>query len=674
MSTSGPSPRSEHSAETAGSVPASLVSVIVPVFGVEPYLERCVDSLLDQSYTHLELILVDDGSPDRCGELCDAYALRDRRVRVIHQANAGVSAARNAGLDAAVGDLLMFVDSDDWVEADIVRHLVGVLEQHGAEIAVCGLRLSTSRTPGAPAHPGEVSVLTAGQALDLYAGPLVDTMTSPCGKVYRRALFEGIRFPVGRPYEDAFVTHRVVGRARTVALSSAELYHYCLRPDSATQRTQDAPRMLALAEAMRERASYFRDRGQDGVAAVSDWMAFLHTRHAAGLERAAGNGAQARTITRDARSLATEVARAGLPLRYRVLAGAYSIAPRPVDRALRMREHAAAGSLRRPRPLQERPRATTQAVRVDVDEAGPIDDKARHLEIIVVAYGSPTLLRQALEPVAPLAVTVVDNSSLADIEDLCAELGVRYLDAGHNGGFAAGVNLGLANRLWPDSDVLLLNPDATITLDGVRCLHQALLAAPDLASVGPAQVDAHGRAWRVTWPFHSPWGTWAEALALERLRRNAPGFVVGSVLLLRAEALEAVGIFDERFFLYFEETDWAYRAHRLGWRHTAVPDVEAVHIGGATSSDETRRTAHFHGSQERYFRKHFGAAGWQAARWGQVLGDTFWATIEREPTRRRRRNRAAILRRGPLSVEAEHLARAAPPPPGDLATDEDDRQ
>lgn len=291
-----------------------------------------------------------------------------------------------------------------------------------------------------------------------------------------------------------------------------------------------------------------------------------------------------------------------------------------------------------------------------------------------MAYGSPTILRQALQPVAALAVTVVDNSSMAEIAHLCGELGVRYLDAGRNRGFAAGVNLGLANRLWPDSDVLLLNPDAVITVDGVRRLHQSLLADPHLASVGPAQVDAHGRAWRVTWPFHSPWGTWAEALALERLRRNAPGFVVGSVLLLRAEALEAVGIFDERFFLYFEETDWAYRAHRLGWRHTAVPDVEAVHLGGATSSDETRSIAHFHGSQERYFRKHFGAAGWQAARWGQVLGDTVWATIEGGASGRRRRTRAAILRRGPMSVEAAHVARAGSPAPSPVATDEDEPQ
>ncbi len=92
------------------------------------------------------------------------------------------------------------------------------------------------------------------------------------------------------------------------------------------------------------------------------------------------------------------------------------------------------------------------------------------------------------------------------------------------------------------------------------------------------------------------------------------------MLLLRAEALDQVGGFDERFFLYAEETDWAYRAHLLGWRHAAVPDVHAVHVGAATSTDDRRREAHFHASQERYFRKHFGAAGWQAARAAVVGG------------------------------------------------------
>ncbi|WP_242492400.1 glycosyltransferase, partial [Agromyces binzhouensis] len=254
-----------------------------------------------------------------------------------------------------------------------------------------------------------------------------------------------------------------------------------------------------------------------------------------------------------------------------------------------------------------------------VHEASPAPEPTPTLEVVVVAYGSPELLRRALEPVAGLPVTVVDNSSLPAIRGLCDELGVRYLDPGRNGGFAAGVNHGLANRIAPGSDVLLLNPDAEITTDDVARLHEALRARPDLASVGPGQVDEGGRESRVEWWLPSPSGTWLEALGLARLRRD-PTYVIGSVLLLRAEALEQVGAFDERFFLYAEEADWSYRAHRLGWRHAAVPEAHAVHIGAGTGGDPRRREAHFHASQERYLRKHYGAVGWQWARAGQWLG------------------------------------------------------
>jgi glycosyltransferase involved in cell wall biosynthesis/GT2 family glycosyltransferase len=272
------------------------------------------------------------------------------------------------------------------------------------------------------------------------------------------------------------------------------------------------------------------------------------------------------------------------------------------------------------------------------------------VEIIVVAYGAPELLRAALEPVASLPVTVVDNSSLPEIAALCAELGVRYLDPGRNGGFAAGVNHGLAHRQRPGADVLLLNPDARIEPDGVAALQAALRADTRLASVAPAQTDAAGHRARVVWPFPSPAHAVLEAVGLGRLQRG-PTYAIGAVLLLRAEALQQVGGLDEAFFLYAEETDWAYRASRLGWRHTLVPGVEALHEGAATSSDARRREAHFHASQERYFRKHFGSAGWQVARvavWAGAMVRSFMLAGQAGAAARRR---AALYRLGPLRVE-----------------------
>ena len=276
------------------------------------------------------------------------------------------------------------------------------------------------------------------------------------------------------------------------------------------------------------------------------------------------------------------------------------------------------------------------------------------LEVVVVAYGAPELLRRALEPLTGLPLTVVDNSSMPEIAAICDELGVRYLDPRRNGGFAAGVNTALRDRLMPGADVLLLNPDAVISAADVAVLHGALRARSDLASVGPAQVDDEGSLAQVEWTFPSPGSTWLEAVGLSRLHRG-PRFVIGSVLLLRAEALEQVGELDERFFLYAEETDWAYRAHRLGWAHAEVPAARAVHAGAGTSRDATRREAHFHASQERYLRKHYGALGWQAARFGQWLGAMTRSVVLGGERGREARRRAALYRLGPTRVEARFL-------------------
>lgn len=296
------------------------------------------------------------------------------------------------------------------------------------------------------------------------------------------------------------------------------------------------------------------------------------------------------------------------------------------------------------------PRGATEA-----GEPGELDDP----EIVVVAYGAPDMLRRALEPVRHLVVTVVDNSSMPEIAALCTEFGVRYLDPRANLGFGAGVNRALEDRLLPEADVLLLNPDAVIAPEGIRALQRGLAADPALASVGPAQHDEQGVAAQAEWVFPSPGRAWLEAVGLGRLIRG-PHFVIGSVLLLRAEALDHVGGFDERFFLYAEETDWAYRAHLLGWRHAVVPEAVATHAGAGTSTDPSRRERHFHASQERYYRKHFGAGGWALARTAQLVGATVRGIALPGERGRAAARRAALYRRGPVRAEAEADSRALP--------------
>lgn len=283
--------------------------------------------------------------------------------------------------------------------------------------------------------------------------------------------------------------------------------------------------------------------------------------------------------------------------------------------------------------------------------ARPDHAAAEPPEVLLVAYGSPSMVREALIPLAGhLPITVVDNSSLAAIRDVTEQLGGRYVDAGTNRGFASGVNLGLRHRQAPGRDLLLLNPDAVVGVEGVRQLQAALHREPGIASVGPSQVDGDGRPSRVAWPFPHPGGTWAEAFGFGRLRRR-DDFVIGSVLLINAVALRDVGDLDERFFLYAEETDWALRAARMGWRHRAVPTVTAVHVGAGTSSDPVRREVHFHASQERFYRKHFGRTGWQINRVGAMAGAAARGVLRRGESGAADRRRFRLYLRGPVQVE-----------------------
>lgn len=293
----------------------------------------------------------------------------------------------------------------------------------------------------------------------------------------------------------------------------------------------------------------------------------------------------------------------------------------------------------------------------DPSSRDPSDEK-RSVEVVVVAYGAPGLLRRALESVAGLPTTVVDNSSLDEIAELCTAMGARYIDPGDNLGFGGAVNLALAALADSDAEILLVNPDASISADQVAVLHAALRADSRLASVGPAQRDAQGSAARVEWPFPSPLRAWLEAVGLGRVPSRSR-FVIGSVLMLRSEALAQVGGFDERFFLYAEEADWAYRAHLLGWRHRVVHEAQALHVGAATSTDPVRREQHFHASQERFLRKHYGALGWQTARVAIWAGAAVRSLLLTGARRKDARRRAGLYWQGPVRVERAMTTRAA---------------
>ncbi len=222
---------------------SELVSLVVPVYGVEKYLPACRDSILGHTYRHIEVILVDDGSPDGCPALCDAYARQDARVRVIHKANGGLSDARNAGLDVAAGGLIGFVDSDDIIHPEMVERCAGALEAEAADIVACSfIEFPEGADPRENCDDTEENRLikrrgvSERRALDPHdAVELLlrddELQNYVWNKLFRRELWQGIRFPVGQQFEDVNTTYKLFERAKRVVLLPDSLYFYRLRGD-----------------------------------------------------------------------------------------------------------------------------------------------------------------------------------------------------------------------------------------------------------------------------------------------------------------------------------------------------------------------------------------------------------------------------------------------------------
>lgn len=206
-----------------------LVSIIVPVYCVEAYLAECVDSLLDQTYPHMEILLVDDASPDGCGRICDEYAAKDPRVRVIHKANGGAASARNAGLEVANGAYICLVDADDVVEKNYVQYLLENLLAHHADIAVCGFYEVTKagRRFVDGVSPGIYS------QTEYLACFLKDCSCALLwNKIYRRGVIGSLRMAEGHKIDDEFFTYQVVMDCQRVVVTDAPLYGYRMRASS----------------------------------------------------------------------------------------------------------------------------------------------------------------------------------------------------------------------------------------------------------------------------------------------------------------------------------------------------------------------------------------------------------------------------------------------------------
>ncbi len=209
-----------------------LISVIVPVYQVEPWLERCVDSIRNQTYRNLEIILVDDGSPDRCGEMCDQFAQEDNRILVIHRENGGLSAARNTGLDICHGEYIGFVDSDDFIHPEMYSRLYGDICSFGTKLAFCQPMTCYMGNASFPPAKASVAIFSKEEILEKSLRDII--WFSAWTKLYHNSLFEGLRYPEGRTNEDFPSTIRIFDKCDHIAVDYNQFYAYCKHAGSIT--------------------------------------------------------------------------------------------------------------------------------------------------------------------------------------------------------------------------------------------------------------------------------------------------------------------------------------------------------------------------------------------------------------------------------------------------------
>lgn len=232
-----------------------LISVIIPVYNVEQYLSRCIDSVINQTYTNLEIILIDDGSPDSCGKICDEYAQKDNRIKVIHKENGGLSSARNAGIDEASGVYLSFVDSDDYINEQFIEKLYKLLKEYDADIAQCDF-IKTS---------GEKPDLNTEEVIKVYnSASFYGTIYEPNGvntvvawnKLYKAEMFAQIRYPEGKIHEDEAVIHLLINKASRCVKTNMQMYYYFINKNG-IMNTKFSERRLDIFCALNSRVNFY---------------------------------------------------------------------------------------------------------------------------------------------------------------------------------------------------------------------------------------------------------------------------------------------------------------------------------------------------------------------------------------------------------------------------------
>lgn len=233
----------------------NLISVIIPVYKVEEYLDKCVESVINQSYKNLEIILVDDGSPDSCPKICDEWAKKDNRIKVIHKSNGGLSSARNVGLDIAKGDYIMFVDSDDHIDNNICEHLINLIKQHNCDLAMCELQLFYKNNLIKDDIEEQCIKYSNDEVINQLYNTKINHLMVACGKVFKRHIFDEIRFPINKLHEDEFTIHKILHNTKSFVTTNLKLYNYLQRENSIMSSRTEKSALHAL-EAFEDRFQF----------------------------------------------------------------------------------------------------------------------------------------------------------------------------------------------------------------------------------------------------------------------------------------------------------------------------------------------------------------------------------------------------------------------------------
>lgn len=290
------------------------ISIIVPVYKVEKYIGACIESICAQTYNNLEILLVDDGSPDSCGGICDAYALRDQRIRVLHIANSGQSHARNVGMDAASGDYIGFVDGDDRTHPEMYERLLGLMLENGAAVGECNFN-GRKKDPSDRMEKGTVICMSGREAIARQLDSRVPSRypsTSVWSKLFRRDILDDLRLPDGRIHEEyAFLCEAFLRTDRYVYLNEC-LYERTLRDDSTTAEAF-SQRSLDKVYVYRLRNAVLEQRNETALLAMSREQEYELLLHYAALAADQALDSEEETVIRLIREQKKDILRSGLP-------------------------------------------------------------------------------------------------------------------------------------------------------------------------------------------------------------------------------------------------------------------------------------------------------------------------------------------------------------------------